>query len=243
MKKSRKLSKQSNIDTDKDSSDNTSDILSDLPLIITEIQIQKKNQNRYSLFNNKRFLLGVSSKTLLDFSLQKGVNLTPLLFNQITKAENYFSAKECAIRYIGRRDHASFELKQKLLNKGFDQSTVDILISNLHEKGLLNDKCFAEKYALDKAQLNRWGSRKIESTLFKKGISKQIIQNVLKKTFDNLPQDQICVDLIVKRKKHFLRENDPYRRKKKIYAYLAGRGFPGEDINKALSRVEKQLDV
>lgn len=50
-----------------------------LPLIITDIKIQKKNKNRYSLFNEDLFLAGISEKTLADFSLKKGVELTPFL--------------------------------------------------------------------------------------------------------------------------------------------------------------------
>lgn len=160
------------------------ELIPELPVTITEIRIQKKNQNRFSLFHNDRFLLGVSSKTLTDFSLEKGVSLTTSLFQKLLSSENTFAAK----------------------------------------------------FITDKATLNRWGPKKIETELIKKGISKKIIQETLKNTFDNLSQSHICVDLIHKRKIHFLREEDPYRRKRKIFQYLAGRGFYGPDIQKAITQ-------
>lgn len=214
-----------------------------LPIQITEIRIQKKNQNRFSLFHEKNFLIGVSSKTLADFSLQKGVILTPSLFNQLELAENYNAAKEAAFRYLGRRDHASFEIRQKLKKKGFNDDVINSLLEELSEKDFLNDESFSIKFITDKSELNRWGRKKIESELYKKGIQRKTIQKTLNSFFDNLSQDQICLDLVIKRKRHFLREVDPYKRKMKIYNYLAGRGFTSSDIKKAMPKIAVELDV
>ena len=48
-----------------------------LPLTITAIQVQKKNKERFSLYHEDRFLLGVSTQTLVSCSLKKGALLTP----------------------------------------------------------------------------------------------------------------------------------------------------------------------
>lgn len=214
--------------------DETDDLIPDLPLIITELRGQKKNQNRYSLFHDERFLIGVSSKTLTDYSLQKGVKLTTSLYQNLLNAENHFAAREKAFQYLSRRDHASFELKQKLQKKGFSTEVIDDVILEFSEKNLLNDQQFAAGFANDKAILNLWGPKKIEMALLKKGVQKKHIRKILKSTFDNLSKEHICVDLISKRKKHFLREENLLRRKQKIYSYLASRGFSGEVIKKAI---------
>jgi regulatory protein len=214
-----------------------------LPLVITKITVQKKNSNRFSLFHKNEFLTGVSGKTLTDFSLQKGVELTSSLFQEIKQAEEYQIIKEKCFRYLGRRDHASFELKQKLSKKGFDEVTIVQVLDELAEKGFIDDEQFAIKFASDKAELSKWGPRKIKAALFKKGLKKSAIDRATKKITESLPQQQICVDLALKRKQHFLRENDPYKRKQKIFNYLAGRGFPGSVIKKSLSQITAKLDA
>ena len=214
-----------------------------LPIQVTEIRNQKKNPNRFSLYHDKSFLIGVSSKTLADFSLQKGVVLTPSLFNQLKQAEDYHAAKETSFRYLGRRDHASFEIKQKLKKKGFNDVVIESVLTELSEKGFLNDQHFSIKFITEKSELNRWGRKKIESALYRKGIQPKTIKETLNTFFDNLSQDQICLDLVIKRKKHFLREDDPYKRKMKIYNYLAGRGFTSSDIKKAMPLIAAKLDV
>lgn len=205
--------------------------------------MQKKNRNRYSLFHNSEFLVGVSSKTKIDLSLQKGVILTPSLFKQIEQAEHYHAVKEASFRYLGRRDHASFEIKQKLKKKGFDEDVIDQALEELSDKGYLNDENFSVKFITEKSELNQWGRKKIESELYKKGVHRKTIQQTLNSFFENLSQDQICLDLVIKRKRHFLREEDTHKRKMKIYNYLAGRGFTSSDIKKAMPKIAAELDV
>lgn len=217
--------------------------ITELPLVVTDISVQKKNSNRFSLFHRQQFLMGVSSKTLVDFSLQKGVELTPSLFKKLTDSEEYQSVKESGLRYLGRRDHSSSELQQKLLKKGYPQKHVENVVQELAQKGYINDAGFAQKFATEKAELNRWGPKKIAAALYKKGLPKKIVDQVVKNVRESLPQQQICVDLALKRKNHFLREQDPYKRQQKIYRFLAGRGFNGEEIKKSLPRISALIDA
>lgn len=223
-------------------SDNAdSDIESKLPLSVTQITVQKKNRDRYSLFHNEQFLIGISRKTLNDFSIEEGVTLTPSLFRQLSDAENLVAIREACFRYLSGRDHSSFELRQKVEKKGYRESDIELVIENLSENGYLNDEKFALKFVEEKTELNQWGPKKIRSHLYKKGIGRQIIDKVLTQKTDDLQLQQICVDLVMKRKRHFLREDDDFKRKQKIYRYLAGRGFSGSVINKALSRITDKL--
>jgi len=74
-------------------SSNSNSIEDQLPLTITSISVQKKRSDRFSLFHEDQFLIGVSSKTLIDFSIQKGTELTHELFNNIQYSEEYQAVK------------------------------------------------------------------------------------------------------------------------------------------------------
>ncbi len=240
-RKKKKLNRMSNIQ--QASGNAESEIENKLPLPVTKITVQKKNKDRFSLFHDKLFLIGISRKTRNDFSIQEGVTLTPSLFRQLKDAEDLVAIREACFRYLSRRDHSSFELKQKVGKKGYSQNDIDQVIQNLADKGYLDDKSFATKFVEEKTELNQWGPKKIKSHLYKKGIDQKIIENVLSNKTDDLQQQQICVDLVLKRKRHFLREEDAYKRKQKIYQYLAGRGFSGSIIKKSLPRITDKLDA
>jgi len=224
-------------------SSNSNDSVEELlPLTITSIQPQKRNKDRFSIFSNDRFLMGVSTQTLTDFSLRKGDKCSRELYNKLKRAEGIHSIREACLRYLSRRDHASFELKQKLQTKDFETANIEMVIKEFADKGWIDDTKFVRSYASEKAELNKWGPEKIRAALYKKGLDKKSIEIGLEYAFENLQPQKICVDLALKKKKQFSREKDPYKREQKIYRFLAGRGFHSEHIQKALPVIVEKID-
>jgi len=219
------------------------DISEKLPLKITSVSTQKKRKDRFSLFHDDTFLVGVSSQTLIDLSIKKGVELTPFLFEKILEAEEYQKIKDTFYDYLSRRDHGSFELKQKALKKGFPSNVIDDVLDEFDQKGLLNDESFAKKFAADKAEFKNWGPIKIKAALRKKGVSNRVAEKAVQTITNDLDQVQICVDLLTKRKRHFFRETDTLKRKQKMYRYLAGKGFTAPTITKAIDTNKNDFDV
>ena len=214
-----------------------------LPLRITSISPQKKRSDRFSLFHEDTFLIGLSGDTLLRYKIQKGDLLTQDTLQLIHRDEEFHAIKEACYRYLSRRDHASDELRQKIVRKGLDADLADEVLSRLSDEGLLDDFRFAEKFAADKMEFKQWGPVKIRTALMRKGVDRKIAQKVTRNLTDNLEQQGICVDLLLKRKKHFLRETDTFKRKQKMYRYLAGKGFRSPDIRKALEETQSEFDV
>jgi regulatory protein len=218
-------------------------ILRSLPLAITNISPQKKNSDRFSLFNEKTFLIGVSSQTLLDYSIQRGTLLTRDLFHQLSDSEEYQSVRDRCYKLLSGRDHGAEELKRKLVQKGFSTAMSEQVVAEFREKDLLNDRTYATKFAHDKHHLKQWGPRKIESALFKKGVPKIVISDTIRELKHTIDSVDTCVELALKRRRHFLREDDLFKRKQKIFRYLAGKGYSSDKIKKALPNIEKQLDA
>lgn len=214
-----------------------------LPVTITGIKPQKKQIDRFSLFHKNQFIIGVSSGTLLKLGLEKGVEITPFLFNKIQAEEQKQKIKNYFLRLLGRRNHTARELKTKAAQKGYDTTLADSILNQLEQKGYLNDEEFARNYTSDKIRLKNWGPVKIRAYLRKKGIENRIINDVLSKEADSLELKKICVDLIEKRKRHFQRETDNFKRTQKIAAYLQRKGFTYDTINRAMPDIIDKLNV
>lgn len=218
-------------------------LISRLPLTVTSITPQKKRADRFSLFHEKEFLMGVSGQTLIDYRIRKGTKLTYDLFWKLEQAEEYQKVKDLMYRYLSRRDHSSFELRQKASKKGYGGEQIDLVLDELDQKGLLSDETFARKFAADKAEFKKWGPVKIQQALRRKGVAADTAEKVTRNLSENLEQVQICVDLLVKRKRHFSRETDPIKRKQKMYRYLSGKGYRGDTVRKAIDSLSDQFDV
>jgi regulatory protein len=214
-----------------------------LPVRITDIKPQKKRKDRFSLFHENQFILGVSAELLNKFDLKKGVEITPFLFDQLRYEEQRQSAKDFIIRLLGRRDHSTFELKEKAVRKGFNPDHADHILTRLEERGYLDDKEFARKFVSDKVRLSKWGPLKIKTHLRKKGVNKRDIEYALSEHTDSLELKKICVDLIGKRKEHFCRVTDDFKRTQKIAAYLQRKGFTYDTINRAMPDIIDRLNV
>lgn len=214
-----------------------------LPVTVTQISPQKNNPQRVSLFHNGEFLLGVDQQTCLECRISVGIELTGLLIERVEVLEGYHSAKSKAYDYLSRRDHASGEIRDKLLKKGFSTEVTDQVVESLTLKGYLDDSGFAEKYAVEKSRLNRWGRRKIESELVKKGVPQDIVKKGMETALSGLPEEEICLDLILKRKEYFHRELNPAKRKQKIFRYLSARGFSASPISRAVQQFDQETDV
>ena len=110
-------------------------------------------------------------------------------------------------------------------------------MDDFESRGWLNDYEFAKAYANDKYNLSGWGPNKIKMYLFREGISQQTIEKVLSKLDDDPDIYEILEKLVQKKKNHFLREKDTFKRKKKVVDYLMRKGFNGNDVFKFIDRL------
>ena len=208
-----------------------------LPARITSISVQKKNKERYSIYVEEGFLVGVSESTLIDLKLAKGVEVTPQLFRKIQREEGRFAVKSYLMKLLARRDHARKELLTKAGRKDYPKEVVLDILDELEEKGYINEESFAEKFTEDKFKLNQWGPSKIKAHLYKKGISKHIIEKSIGNYFEDLELKETYKNLVLKRKRRFLKEENLLKRKKKIFDYLNRKGFKPDSIFKHMDEL------
>lgn len=211
-----------------------------LPSSISGIKVQKKNTNRFSIFIEDRFLIGVSDSTLTKFHLRKGGPINSQVLDDILKGEDIWAIKEYCVRLLGRRDHARNELRDKARKKGYPSDTIDNVLDELVEKGYINNTFFAVKFARDKFEFNKWGSNKIRAELFKKGISEKDINTSLNR-IDEADQLEAIKELVQKNKRKFQRA-ESIKRKKKIFDFLLRKGYSVSLINKQIYLLLKSIE-
>lgn len=214
----------------------------DLPVEITSIQVQKKRPDRVSLFHEATFLIGLSEAVRQLFGIHKGTELTRTLWNRIQVEESRRGVRDRLFRLLGRRDHTRTELYRKLRAKGEDPNLVDEELDRLEEEGYLDPAAFARQFTHDKLHLRGWGPRKIQGELRKRGVSGTQANEAIRLESEALDLSRICVDLALKRRRHFSREEEPFRRRQKIAAWLQRKGYTRESIMAAMPEILERLD-
>src|SRR5690554_3575423 len=211
----------------------------EFPISIARIEIQKKNQMRYSLFSEKEFIIGISETVLINVNIQKGTELTAKLYEQILNEESQWKIRNYLIRLLSRRDHASFELIQKASKKGFDSDVVLQIIEELEEKKYINNEAFAFKFVHDKFEFNKWGSNKIRAELIRKNIPKVYIENAIDQHFGKELVSEALTQLTIKKIPSLLRSS-PDKRRKKLFDFLMRKGY---DTNMILKEIDALMKL
>jgi regulatory protein len=141
-------------------------------------------------------------------------------------------ALKYALRLIAKRDTTESEMRDRLQKKGFSEKDINETIQYLKQKGFIDDSKFiksAEKIAEDKFL----GEMGLRNYLSRKGIDRELLIN--------LPQlDEFSIaKRLLERKKHFLKDSAPDKKKAKIAGFLLRRGFSWDTVNKCLKEVLK----
>jgi regulatory protein len=142
-----------------------------------------------------------------------------------------------AASLLSRRAHSKAELRRKLRPKGFSSEEIEAALSELERLGFLNDASFANALT-DELHERGCGSRKISSTLARRGVARELAKEAL----DGVPsrdgaKDELssAIDALARKLKTFEREPDFRKRKLKAMRFLAARGFGGEVAGKAIA--------
>ncbi len=110
----------------------------------------------------------------------------------------------------------SASIRMKMISKGFSEDTVDAVIETLMEEGEINDRLFAERYAVRKREKGKSSKSLVVRELTSLGISRDIASDVCEELFCD--DGSIARDIAEKKAKN----GDSYE---KVARYLLSRGF------------------
>lgn len=203
-------------------------------LLITDIKPQKKKKDRYSIFVNGKFLLGVYDDLLLEYSLAKGTILSYELINEILYEDLKKKAIRNSFNLLSYKQRTVFELSKKLRDKDYDEEIIEITINRLIELGYIDD----ERYARDYVEMRKsyCGSYKLQSDLYKKGISTSIIEIVLSEIdFDDQYEE---LKNMCKKKNDQSQGLENEKKYNRVMSFLLRKGYNFADVKKAMSELE-----
>ncbi len=209
-----------------------------MSIIITKIELQKKNKKRYSLFADDDFIIGVSEETLLAFDIYQGKKLSGPTIEEIKLKEKIVSVREQAWRFLSRREHSQAELRDKLVQKAFDKDIVDQILKDLIKKDYLNDKRYIRQVINDEINFKRSGPLLIKNKLSKKGVRINLVNELLVELYDEDFQLNNCIKLAEKKLK-ILNKFDPLQKKKRLASYLAQKGYTWDIIGRINNELQQ----
>jgi regulatory protein len=84
-------------------------------------------------------------------------------------------AFDVAWRCLGHRDRTEAEVRRQFVSKRTDPALVEEVVAALLEGGYVDDAAFAQRFAEDRRNLDRWGADRIERRLLDLGVDRHLI--------------------------------------------------------------------
>jgi regulatory protein len=138
------------------------------------------------------------------------------------------AARVAALDALARRDHASEDLRRKLLEKGYDAAVVAPLLDALRAEKLLDDQRYTENFVAYHAARGQ-GPLRVRADLRRHGLEGILVEACL----DTFP-DWIVQLRKTRQKKFGAKLPDNYADKQRQARFLGYRGFTSAQIRTAL---------
>lgn len=147
-----------------------------------------------------------------------------------------------ALNMLAVRARSSSELARALVRKGEVRPHVDWAVARLIEQGLLDDAAFARSFARAKVVGGKQSRRRVQQELARKGVSRTLSNDAIDTVFDEEAVDQrAIVEEAARKKLRSLTGLDPVVQRRRLYGFLARRGYEIDDIRNVLDAIGSSL--
>ena len=148
--------------------------------------------------------------------------------------------KECAVKLLAVKDRTEKELRDKLVQKGYEADEIDGAVEFMANYGYINDRAYAEKYLSDGINLRGHGEGRIKLELLRRGVSRETVEEVIAENMSFDASERIAE--VLDRRFADADMGNPKERNR-IFAYFARRGYRSGDIRSAMNSRSAFRDI
>lgn len=147
-------------------------------------------------------------------------------------------ALQSLMRMCARSERSSGDALRLMKRWGVADDDARKVLARLQAERFIDDRRFAEAFVRDKLNLSGWGAYKIKMSLRAKGLSREVIEEVVSPMIEATDMKERLED-IMQRKLRTLKYTSTYEAKTKLIRFAASRGY---DIEEAIECASKILN-
>ncbi len=154
------------------------------------------------------------------------------------------SVYDQALTLLGFRARSVAELRRKLLQKGAPADEVEDVIRRLQDQKLLDDADFARQFARNKLLGPGVSRFRIVQELARKGVSRELADRAIEELrADDGIDSARAIHRVAQKKWVSLAKLGDFTRRRRLYAFLARRGYSPDEISAAMRALGAQDDT
>ena len=147
-------------------------------------------------------------------------------------------AHEYALSLLAARGYSRRNLHRNLVRKEFDPREIESAIERLVSSGLLDDRKYAAEFARQHLVTGRASVRRVVQELVRKGIAGDVANVAVAAVMDEEGVETIgLMERIARKKLLSLGDLDPAVKRRRLFGFLARRGFELDDIKRVIGQL------
>ena len=200
-----------------------------------KLTFKKGKQDKIHISVDGEYSFTVDETYFLSMGIWNGKEVDSDELEEIKQTVNVRRAYNYAVSLLSRRDHSERELMTKLSQKGYIDGAEEA-IRKLRDGGYVSDERFARLYVRELQTFKKYGKIRIEQELYRKGVDREIIRQVLEETeFD----ESELVSLIERKYGRYLSDEKGVA---KTINGLLRMGYSYSEIRNALKEINENLE-
>lgn len=211
--------------------------------VISAITQRHRTPGRYDVCVDGEPYAVLSVDAISALGLSVGKNITGLE-ERIASAAAELHVYDRALNIIAARARSAAEVRRALVRNGEAPELVDRAVARLAEQGFLNDEVFAQTFTRFKVLGAGQSRRRVQAELARKGVARDVTDAAIATVFEEEGVDQrSIVEQAARKKLRSLAKLEPAVRRRRLYGFLARRGYDGDDIRRAMEAVGEELQL
>jgi len=152
---------------------------------------------------------------------------------------------EYALKSLADRAHSMGELREKLRRRAERAEDIDPVLARLKEDGYLDDRRFAESFAVARLSNEKFGRSRVLRDLRQRRVAPALAERTVRQVYDEVNEEALIEDWV--RRKYRLAPRDALFQEDRdlvaAYRRLVRAGFRTGDILRVLKRFAKNPDL
>jgi regulatory protein len=202
---------------------------------ITAITASARHAGRFEILVDRDVVATLSLDAIERLGLGIDVPYSESLANRVAREAAALHTFDRALAMLAARARAARDLERVLVRKGEPPEHVAAAVERLIALGVLDDAQFARQFIRARIAGAGLSRRRLQSELWRRGVARDVIDAALAEV---LEEDEVDEDAqiaqVAAKKLRTLRSADPATARRRLYAFLARRGYEGAAIRRVM---------
>ena len=202
---------------------------------ITSILPSPKRPGRFAITIDGKLAAVISLEGVERLKLATGAAVDDALAAALDREAAQLKTYDRALDMLALRARSAADLRRTLVRKGEPPEYVDFAVERLLNAGFLDDASFARQFARTRVLGAGLSRRRIASELARRGVARDIVSAAIDDVFgEEHVDEEATLERVARKKLGTLSRLDAFTQRRRLYAFLARRGYDADDIGRVV---------